>query len=102
MTSVTLMYQGITPSAGGILTFTAGTPKPLTCTPSFCRPEATIEWYIGNNFKQSSTYTTYSLNALNTDHNEPIYCIGYNDVTSDTERPVSNKPVLYVRGRTNF
>ena len=96
------MYQGITPPAGDILTFTAGTPKPLTCTPSFCRPEATIDWYIGNKTKQSSSSTTFSLNAVNADHNKPIYCIGYNDVTSDTESPVSNKPVLFVRGKNHF
>ena len=96
------MYQGNTPSTGDTLTFTAGTLEALTCTPSLCRPEATIDWYIGNNFKQSSTGTTYSLNASNADHNEPIYCIGYNDVTSASERPVSNKPVLYVRGKNHF
>ena len=101
MTSVTLTYQGNTPSTGDTLTFTAGTLEPLTCTPSFCRPEATIDWYIGNNSKQSSTGTTYSLNASNADHNEPIYCKGYNNVTSDTERPLSKKPVLYVRGKNH-
>ena len=31
--------------------------------------------------------TTYSLNAVNTDHNEPIYCIRYN-VTIEYERVV--------------
>ena len=102
VTSATLTYQGNTPSTGDTLTFTAGTPEPLTCTPSFSRPEATIDWYIGNNSKQISTSTTYRLNTVNTDHNEPIYCIGYNDVTLASERPVSNKPVLYVRGKNHF
>ena len=102
MTSVTLMYQSNTPSTGDILTFTAGTPKLLTCTTNFCRPEATIDWTIGNKTKQSSSSTTYSLNAVNADHNKPIYCKGYNNVTLDTERPVSNKPVLYVRGKNHF
>ena len=96
------MDQSVTPSTGQILTFTAGTPKPLTCSSSFSRPEATIDWYIGNNRKQSSTNTTYSLNAVNADHNETVYCIGYNYVTAASERPVSYKPVLYVRGKNHF
>ena len=102
MTSVTLKYGKNTPSTGDTLNFTAGKSEPLTCTPSFCRPEATIDWYIGNNFKQSSASTTYSLNAVNADHNKPIYCKGYNNVTSASEIPVSYKPVLYVRGKNHF
>ena len=46
--------------------------------------------------------TTYSLNAVNADHNETVYCIGYNYVTAASERPVSYKPVLYVRGKNHF
>ena len=38
--------------------------------------------------------TTYSLNAVNADHNETVYCIGYNYVTAASERPVSYKPVI--------
>ena len=45
--------------------------------------------------------TTYSTNAVTSDHNEPIYCIGYNNVTSKAERVVS-KILICVRGNNNF
>ena len=45
--------------------------------------------------------TTYSTNAVTADHNEPIYCIGYNHVTSKAERNMS-KILIYVRGKNNF
>ena len=102
VSSVTLKFQGSTPSTGETLTVTAGEAVPLTCTPSYSRPEATIDWYIGITRKKSSTSITYSLNALNYDHNEPIYCIGYTNATPEAERVLSNQPVLYVRGKSNF
>ena len=102
VSSVTLKFQGSTPSTGETLTVTAGEAVPLTCTPSYSRPEATIDWYIGLTRKKSSTSTTYSLNALDYDHNEPIYCIGYTNATPEAERDLSDKPVLYVRGKSKF
>ena len=45
--------------------------------------------------------TTYSLNAVNADHNEPIYCMGYNYVTSVSERSMSSV-ICYVRNKNLF
>ena len=104
MTTVTLNYQGNIPSTGDTVTVTAGRAAKFTCTTSFSRPQATIDWYIKVDhnihaaLKQSSTSPTYHLMATDADHNKRIYCKTYNNVAV-AQGIVSEKPMLYVQGR---
>ena len=101
VSSVTLKYQGNTPSTGDIVTVTAGRAATFTCIPSTSRPQATIDWYIQDihgTTKVKSGSATYDLTATDVDHNKRIYCKAYNNVIGAQEI-LSEKPFLYVQGK---
>ena len=76
------------------------TNPPFGCNilPSTSRPPPTVIWYIGSTVKQkSSTSTSYTVRASETDHDRIFYCKAYN---RPWNQPVeSTKPKLYVRGK---
>ena len=104
MTTVTLKYPGNTPSTGDTVTVTAGRAARFTCTTSFSRPVATIDWYIegDNTPKQRSTSPTYDLNATDADHNRRIYCKAYINIQTEAQGILSQTPKLYVQGKKNW
>ena len=104
MTSVTLAYQGNTPSTGDTVPVTAGRAVTFTCIPSTSRPQATIDWYIQDIYgtiKVRSGSSTYVLTATDADHNKKIYCKAYNKVT-EAQGILSEKPILYVQGKKDL
>ena len=104
MSSVTLKYQGNTPSTGDTVTVTAEKAATFTCIPSTSRPQATIDWYIQDihgTIKVSSDSSTYDLTATDADHNKKIYCNAYNNITED-QGILSEKPILYVQGKKDM
>ena len=108
MTSVILKYQGNPPSSSDIVTITAGTAATFTCTTSFSRPQAKIDWYIKGiqdnpgTLKQSSTSTTYDFIATNADHNKRIYCKAYNEIQTEAHGILSENPMIYVQGKKDL
>ena len=103
VTTVTLKYQSNTPSGSDRVTVTAGTAARFICTASFSRPQAKIDWYIDDDDtpKQSSTSPTFDLTATEADHNKRIYCKAYNDIQTESQGVLSERPVLYVQGKKN-
>ena len=104
VTTVTLKYHSNTPSSSDRVTVTAGTATRFTCTASFSRPQATIDWYIEgyDTPKQSSTSPTFDLFATEADHNRRIYCKAYNNIQTEAHGVLSEKPVLYVQGKKDL
>ena len=101
VTSVTLKYQGNTPSTGDTVTVTAGSVATFICMTSFSRPQSKIDWYIDGDDtpKQSSTSSTFDLTATEANHNRRIYCKAYNDIQTEPHGVLSEKPMLYVQGK---
>ena len=99
---MTLKHNNQPLITGERLDVTAGIKETLTCEPGHSRPDPTIDWYIRDdtNRKQSSTNTTFGLDASNGDHDKVIYCKAYN-LQEESTVIQSTKPKLYVRGR-NF
>ena len=104
VTTVTLKYQSNTPSSSDRVTVTAGTAATFTCTASFSRPQAKIDWYIDgdNTPKQSSTSPTFDLTATEADHNRRIYCKAYNNIQTEAHGILSEKPMIYVQGKKDM
>ena len=76
------------------------TIPPFGCNiiPSTSRPPPTVIWYIGTDVKQqSTTSTSYTVTATETDHDNIIYCKAYNRPWNQAVE--SAKPKLYVRGK---
>ena len=101
VTSIELQKNGNT-----INTYTVevdiGVPTipPFGCNiiPSTSRPPPTVIWYIGTDVKQqSTTSTSYTVTATETDHDNIIYCKAYNRPWNQAVE--SAKPKLYVRGK---
>ena len=66
--------------------------------PSTSRPPPTVIWYVGTDVKQNSTSTSYPFTALETDHDQIIYCKAYN-LQPESQAVESTKPKLLVRGK---
>ena len=100
VTNVDLQKSGITINIG-IVEVDIGVPTTFECNiiPSTSRPPPTVIWYIGTDVKQrSTTSTTYTVTASETDHNKIFYCKAYN-LQPERHAVESTKPMLYVRGK---
>ena len=99
VTSVELQMNGVTINTDTV-EVDFGEPRTFGCKiiPSTSRPDPTVIWYIGTDVKQqSTTSTSYTVTATETDHDKRIYCKAYN-LQQESQAVVSAKPKLYVRG----
>ena len=101
--SVELQKNGVTINTG-IVEVDNDVPTIFGCNiiPSTSRPPPTVIWYIGSTVKQqSTTSTSYTVTASETDHDQRIYCKAYN-LQPESQAVESSKPKLYVRGKVEI
>ena len=98
VTSVQLQKNGVIINTGTV-EVDIGVPTQFGCKiiPSTSRPDPTVIWYVGSTVPQNSTSTSYTVTALETDHDQRIYCKAYN-LQPESQAVESSKPKLYVRG----
>ena len=103
VTSVKIQKNGVTISTDTVLVeVDKDVPSTFRCNiiPSTSRPPPTVIWYIGTTVKQqSTTSTSYTVTASETDHDKIIYCKAYNRPWNQAVE--SAKPKLLVRGKVN-
>ena len=101
--SVELRKNGVTITSDNV-EVNIGVPTTFGCNilPSTSRPPPTFIWYIGTDVKQrSTTSTSYTVTASETDHDQRIYCKAYN-LQLENQAVESSKPKLYVRGKVEI